>query len=356
MYIQPIAASSSAFRCNKYQTSAPPSLPVTGQDMRVSSEKEVGYQMDESNIVAEQANVVLGLVTDLFNNDPTLNGQLKGVAGWINLSVGLKTGDGSITKGIVFQDGQVSVIDHLPEESDCTVIFEQPENFVLFLEATPEEGFKMIMHGGVRFEGNMMALGLWDYLLSQAFADNYREAVQKQVNEHREASCRLAEEADTRGREERQKRIENRLHSATKDPGVFFLDDPYLSRYSMTDFPRLQKLRTERMSASCEITSELGKLLTDFHVRNGYETDRDGKPWDHLLLKAASVKYLLENRKPLIREDDLLGGTWTENPVLGGLTRPYAEGSYIWGELNTCSQREYAPYTISPESIDLFHR
>lgn len=311
---------------------------------------------NETAQIAEQANAVLSLIAGLFNDDPDLNNKLKGEQGWINLSVALKTGDGTISRGIIFENGSAGLLETLPDKPDCTVIFEKPENFILFLEATPEESYKMIMRGGVRFEGNMMALGLWDYLISQAFADNYREAVQKQIAEHHEEILQLAGAASPAGRTEKTRRTENRLRGAAVDPGVKFLDDPYLSAYSLADFPRVEKLRRERMAARCEITSELGKLLTDYHSKNGYETDRRGRPCNHLLRKAKSVKYLLENRKPVIRDHDLLGGTWTENPVLGGLTRPYAEGSYIWGELDTCAHREYAPYFITPESIELFHR
>ncbi len=312
--------------------------------------------MGEPALIAEQANALLGLVAELFNSDPDLNGHLKGKHGWINLSVGLKTGDGSISRGIVFKGGRAAILETLPDEPDCTVIFKEPENFLLFLEATPEESYKMIMKGGVRFEGNMMALGLWDYLLSLTLADNYLEAVQKQINEHREENILLGKDADTMGRREHPERFNKCLRGIPGDPGVKFLEDPYLSDYRLEHFPRLKRLREERMNARCEITSELGKLLTDFHMENGYETDKEGNTFDPLLRKAASVKYLLENRKALIRDSDLLGGTWTENPILGGLARPYAEGSYIWGELKTCTQREYAPYSISPESIDLFHR
>jgi len=311
--------------------------------------------MEGSALISEQANAVLGLIADLYNNSPDLNKQLKGQQGWINLSVGLETGDGSISKGIIFKNGEVSALEHLPDKPDCSVIFAQPENFIAFLEATPEESYKMIMRGGVRFEGNMMSLGLWDYLISLAFADNYLEAVSKQVTEHREASRQLAESSSPFRREEQLKPFGNLLRGDNNDPAVLYLDDPYLSRYKLHDFPRLQELRSERMAACCEISSELGKLLTDFHVQYGYETDPGGKRWDPLLRKAASVKYLLKNRKPIIRNRDLLGGTWTDNPILGGLARPYAEASYIWGELNTCSQREYAPYKISSESRDLFH-
>ncbi|MEW5785163.1 MAG: pyruvate formate lyase family protein [Bacillota bacterium] len=312
--------------------------------------------MEDPMSIGEQTRALLGFVADLFNSDPALQEELKGRHGWINLAVGLKTADDMIQTAIVFQDGHVRVLDGIPEETECTIIYHRPEDLMELLNSGPEESFMMIMKGRIILEGNPMALGLWDYLLSLVAGDEQQAAVKKQIEEHQAARQELAGSANTAGRQERLCRRENRLIGIKDEPGVKFLADPYLSRYGLADFPRLVKLRAERLAAQCEFTSEYGKLITDFHMENGYEVDRNGKPWDPLLRKAKSVQYLLENRKPLIRTDDLIGGTWSINPVLGCIARPYAEASYMWGELNTCSRREYAPYQITRESVELFHK
>ena len=312
--------------------------------------------MDDSASVMQQAQGLLEIMSNMFNSDPNLQEELKNDFGWHNLTVGLKTEDESLQKAIAFHEGEVQILDVIPEEVDCNIIFYRPQSLMDFLSATPEESFQLIMRGQVRFEGSMMSLGLWEYLLNLISKDDHQAAVEKQKEKLQKARQEFAPQ-EPPPEQDLKSRRQNRLQAdSSEDPGVKYLQEPYLARYAFEDFPRLEKIYNERLQAKCEFTSEYGKLITDFHVDNGYEYDSEGNPWNPHLRKGSSLKYLLEKRKPLIRHEDLLGGTWTENPVLGGVARPFAEVSYMWGELNTCSTREYSPYHITPESIRLFHK
>lgn len=313
--------------------------------------------MEEAVLIGEQARGLLDFLAGMFNTEPALQEQLKGELGWINLSLGLRTADRSVEKGIVFRDGTVTVTDAVPADADCIVVYSRSADIVQMLNATPDESFNMILKGRVRAEGNLVYLGLWNYLMNLVIGAGQQEAVDQQIEAHRQAKRELAAGAPTAGRRERPARRQNRLRGEPgADPGVKHLREPYLSAYSREDFPRLAALRAARLKARCEFTPEYGKLITDFHLARGYERDRNGEQWDPLLRKAESMRYLLENRKPLIRPNDLIGGTWTTNPVFGGIGHPFSVACHMWGELNTCAAREYDPYAITAESVKLFHR
>ncbi|MBS3942814.1 MAG: hypothetical protein KGZ32_01045 [Dethiobacter sp.] len=312
--------------------------------------------MEDAAAISQQLRGLLEFLAGMFNADEALQEELKGTQGWINVTVGLRTADNTVRKAIAFRDGQVSVLDEIPADAHCTVVYNKPADIIEMLNASPDESYKMILKGRVRAEGNIMYMGLWNYLMNLVAGVEQQEAVDRQIEEHRQTKQVLSAGTCAGGRQERLARRKSRLTGEKSDPGVKYLHDPYFARYSLEDFPRLAALREELFSVNCEFTGEFGKLITDFHVENGYEVDRNGEPWDPLLRKGETMRYLLGNRKPLIRKRDLLGGTWTTNPVFGGVGRPYSEACHMWGELNTCSKREYEPYRITPESIKLFHK
>ena len=101
---------------------------------------------------------------------------------------------------------------------------------------------------------------------------------------------------------------------------------------------------------------EYGKLITDFFVENGYEADKDGRPWEPNLRTASYFHHIMRNRLPVIRKNDLLAGSFTPNPISGNVGHPNTLGPYIWGELHTCHARELDPYVISEETIRTFHK
>ena len=63
------------------------------------------------------------------------------------------------------------------------------------------------------------------------------------------------------------------------------------------------------------------------------------------------MQYVLRNRKPIIREDDLIAGTTTTKEV-GVLLFPEFGALALWPELLTVDEREMNPYKISASEID----
>ncbi|HNR88189.1 MAG TPA: pyruvate formate lyase family protein [Spirochaetota bacterium] len=298
----------------------------------------------------------LGFIANRFNASPRLRDQLMGTQGWINAIIGLRSDDGLVEQAIIIRDGRITIADRIPENANVIVIFREEEDVLKQLQSSPEEGYKMILRGRIRVEGNMMYMGFWDYLNNLIVGGSQKKAVLKQIEQHRKANQTLACGCSANGRQERRQRTSNLLRGEKVDPGVKHLADPYLSTYTLGSFPRLERMRAERINATPEITAEYGKLVTDFFVENGYETKRDGSLWDPNIRTASCLKYVMENRKPLIRTGDLLAGTYTPNPVFGTVGHPNSLGTFLWGELNTCRHRELEPFTITPETAEILHK
>ena len=93
------------------------------------------------------------------------------------------------------------------------------------------------------------------------------------------------------------------------------LADPYLAEYSLGDFPRLQRFLDIHFETRPEICHERALLMTEWFRENGFETDRTALPWAPELRQADAYKYLMENRKPIIRKNDLIAGTTTTKEI-----------------------------------------
>ncbi len=302
----------------------------------------------------------LKYIASKFNTDPELRNEMMGTQGWINLSMGMRADDGSAKGAIIFKDGRVEVLDDIPGDADCTLIFSTPKDLIEQMDASPDEAYKMILTGRVRTEGNIMLMGLFSYYVNLVIGKSQQKLVDKQIDEHRKENQTVAKDVKdvSRCRKERSVRKITRIRGERLDPGVHYLEDPHFADYGLEDFPRLERFRAEYFNKEKEavVCHEYGKLITDFHLEYGYETDKNGKPWDPNLRKAESLKYILERRKSIIRKGDLLAGTFTTDPVSGCVCHPFSVGVYSWGELRSFANRELMPYEISEETIQILHK
>ncbi|MCJ7714966.1 MAG: pyruvate formate lyase family protein, partial [Anaerolineales bacterium] len=133
-----------------------------------------------------------------------------------------------------------------------------------------------------------------------------------------------------------------------------WLEDPYLANFTIDDFPRLKKLKTRRFSLKPAICVERAKLLTEYHRKNGFETDNSGNPIDPNLRQARAMNHIMTNRKPVIHDEYLLAGSTTTKEV-GVPIYPELIGLTIWPELRTMSDRELNPNDIAPEDADILN-
>jgi formate C-acetyltransferase len=154
--------------------------------------------------------------------------------------------------------------------------------------------------------------------------------------------------------EELTARKKYRMKAESRDPGVKYLDDPYLARFNLDDFPRLTTFLNAHFDTKASVCIEMPKLMTEWHKKNGFDTKPDGTPWVPELRRAYVFKHIMENRKPLIHEGDLIAGTTTSKDV-GALPYVDASGTYLWPELFTVPHRLLFPYDISPEDAWTLH-
>jgi len=301
----------------------------------------------------------LGFVAGRFNTTPALREEMRGTQGWINLTAGFRSDDGVVAMAIRFRDGRVAVLPRVPADADCVLNFTSSRDIARQIEAGPDEAYKMIFHGEVRPEGNFMLVGLFGYYVSLVLGREQQKAVDRQIAEHRSENRALAGGVDAEQcRRERPQRKVQRLRGERIDAGVKYLDDPYLSCWGLEDFPRLERFRREYFGRAKEamVCHEYGQLLTDFHLEHGYETDSQGREWEPNLRKARSLAYVLEKRRPVLRDDDLVGGSFTTDPVSGCVGHPFSIGCYSWGELRSFGKRELMPYQVSEDAIECLHK
>ena len=137
-----------------------------------------------------------------------------------------------------------------------------------------------------------------------------------------------------------------------KIDNVQYLKDPYLANYSIYDFPRLKYLKSRRRALKPAICVERAKLLTEYHLKNGYETDKSGNPFDPELRNAGAVNYIMSNKKPIIHDQFLIAGSTTSKEV-GIPIYPELIGTVAWPELQSIGNRELNPNDISPKDADI---
>ena len=132
--------------------------------------------------------------------------------------------------------------------------------------------------------------------------------------------------------------------------GVTF-QDMSLSDITMENLPRLKRMRDRHFNikkSGAEICTELPRNITRYLRDLDQETDppevRAGKLY----------KYVLENKTPLIAEDNLLAGTTSTKP-LGVMLYPDLYCLSLWPELETMATRKKNPFRISQEEIDILN-
>jgi pyruvate formate-lyase/glycerol dehydratase family glycyl radical enzyme len=118
-----------------------------------------------------------------------------------------------------------------------------------------------------------------------------------------------------------------------------------LKKIALDSLPRLEKLRTANFRTRPEVCAELALLMTK------YMKERDD-PGDSPELRAGKrLKYVLEHKKAIIHDDDLLAGT-TTTKIKGVPIYPQFLGQALWPELETLPERKKNPYDIHQPDID----
>jgi len=123
------------------------------------------------------------------------------------------------------------------------------------------------------------------------------------------------------------------------------IQDLSLGEITLESLPRLKRLRELHFKTKPEICLELPRLTTY------YMKHLDNKEDSPELRAGRLYKYILENKKPVIADDNLLAGTTTTKHI-GVILYPDLLAQTIWPELETVSRRKKNPFGITREEID----
>ncbi|MCP4138170.1 MAG: formate acetyltransferase [bacterium] len=311
--------------------------------------------MSRRNYLNRLTHLALRMLAFQFNLRPSLRAYLKSTDGWTNFTIGLKTETGTVEQAIVFQNGRVSVEKSIPQNADAVMRFINDDILKETAKITPNEMLNLVLKNKVILEGNMAYLQAFNYLVSLLMGKKHQKMLDKAAKqdvksrkeEYPKNNVEFSKEINGRGTY-RMKAPQN------EDPGVKYLEDPYLSQYSLDDFPRIKKHHEKLFATKPEISSERPVLLTKWYRENGFEKDKEGNPWFPELRQAHAYKYLMENKQAIIRPDSLLAGTGSSEEI-GVLIYPDTTGTMIWGELGSIEKRILNPCRISPKTVQDLH-
>jgi len=285
------------------------------------------------------ANAVLHFFAFEFTKVKKNQEYLKSKDGWINFSIGLTTENGEVAQSIWFKDGKAKVKSSV-EGVDTKLILKDTGVLAQLATLPPNEVLNLMLKNKMASSGNMQYLELFNLMISVLMKDKQVKQMHAQAEERAETGREMVDDPDV----PRKRPPLEFLKSETTDPGVKCIgDDQYLSTYKLDQYPRLRKFLDKHLSDRPAICTERAVLQTEWHRKNGFETKPDGTPWVPELRQAYMFKYLMENRKPIIRKGDLIAGTTTTKEI-GVPIYPDGVGLLIWGELLTVSERMLQPY------------
>ncbi len=297
----------------------------------------------------------LRLMAAQFNYRPSLRPYLKSMDGWINFSIGITTESGSVSQAIIFHDGKVRATGKMPLNVDSTMKFANEDVLVSMAKSTPNEIFNLVLKNRLIAQGNLNALQAFNFFISLLMGKSHQKKLDKacarELKERKAGGRDMSPKAYTAFLERKNYRMKGEQGA---DSGVKYLEDPFLTNYKIEDFPRLQVFLDSHFETKPEVCPERPQLLTKWFREHGFEETKSGEAWLPELRQALAFKYLMENRKPIIRENDLIAGT-TTSKATGVTCFPDGQAHMFWGELNSVSNRILNPYICSKATADILH-
>ncbi len=136
------------------------------------------------------------------------------------------------------------------------------------------------------------------------------------------------------------------------------IEDTHLKNLTFDKLPRLKRLRERHFASRPEICVELPRLITRYMKQTDGRDDILALGIDGVVKRAGEnsrrtaqmYKYVLENKSPVIEDENLLAGT-TTTKAIGVPMYPDLMAICIWPELETVATRKKNPFKISPSDI-----
>jgi formate C-acetyltransferase len=298
---------------------------------------------------------LLRLMAFMFNTRPSLRRYLRNSEGWINFTVGFSTTVNTVEQAIMFRDGHVRVSSSIPKDADVTLRFVSDQTLIHMLGITPNEVLTLILNNEMILDGNLAYLQLFNFYIALLLGKKHQHMLDRRHASDVKARKKQYIVKNPGLAQELRERSRYRMKADMTDPGVKYLVDPYLSEYSLDDFPRLKTFLDRHFTIMPEICVERPKLLTDWYRHNGFEYDNQGQPWVPELRQAYAFKHLMEKKKPIIANCDIIAGTTTAKEPTGVVIYPDSQGTMIWGELSSVDKRILNPYRVSQEDVEILH-
>lgn len=285
-----------------------------------------------------------------FSNVASCRRYLETDDGRMSFSAGIGTEDGTVAQTIIFGDDKVRVKTGI-KDVDCKFILKDKSVLKELATLPPNEVLNLLLKNKMASSGNVVYLQFFNMLISVLMKNKQvKQMAAQKAAEKQFGRSMSAEKPAPRPKKEYMK-------AEYADKGVKYItDDPYLSKYSLGDFPRLKKFLDIHFNHTPAICVERAAILTDFFRKNGFENKKDGTLWMPELRQGYAYKYLMENRKPIIRKDDLLAGTTTTKEI-GVPLYPDGSGAMFWGELLTVSDRLLNAYEkLTSEEFEILNK
>ncbi len=261
-----------------------------------------------------------------------------------------RTRDDSIQIHVIFAGGKMQVGRGMLANPDLTFTFKSPQGMrKLFSPTRPGDPLIMMLENELSIEGNVMYLAKFGHFSKEMSAGKKKRKLLAQNKTNPNLTIRYNPEARSAHPLSHRASLESRPHDQ-----VQVLTEPFLSRYSLEDFPRLKSVRERLYVNPGEICTERPRLLTEYFLKHGFERDADGRERDPEIRQAEALHYILSHRQPVIRDSDLLAGTSTSKEV-GVLLFPEFGAGLLWPELLNIDERPLNPYRIAAEDIDILN-
>ncbi len=253
------------------------------------------------------------------------------------------TKDDAVNVNVIFKDGKMTVADGKIEDPNITIYYKDKETLANLYNKSAEESLDYLLTNEMGYTGNMSYLTKFSYLTSLVMG--------AKIKDYKGPENRLIYPIEDIDSGEKSRKLQNESLNRKVD-NVEGLDDPYLAKYTLDDFPRLKYLKNRRFALKPAICVERAKLVTEFHKENGFEVDKDGNPFDPELRQAGAVNYIMTHKKPIIHDNHLIAGSTTSKEV-GIPMYPELIATAIWPELKTIGERELNPNDISDKDADI---
>ncbi|MBU1262760.1 formate acetyltransferase [bacterium] len=118
-----------------------------------------------------------------------------------------------------------------------------------------------------------------------------------------------------------------------------------LAEITLEQLSRLKRLRDIHFHTKPAVCTELPLLMTR------YMKQMDDPSSSSEVRAGKRLKYVLENKRPIIADESLLAGT-TTTKTKGVVIYPQFMAQSLWPELETLSRRKKNPYSINQNEID----